>query len=149
MAPLKNELPKSKALIDEHVQADENRLYTYEAFKGNFESSTKAGKTTIVGINELMKGRTEYLLNHPLLQKEPPVLANNEAIEVEDELILNVTVDNGDRVWLMHRPDPAQPFERIEMFDDGSNNDLDPADKVFGCYDQKRCSNAILFYRRK
>ena len=120
------------ALIDEEVKNDTNKLYTYEAFQQNLESTAKAGKSSIIGIAELMEPRIEYLRNHPVLAKAPPAISKVEAIEYGPTLAINAVVDTAEKAYLAYRWDPDDPFVLLEMFDDSSHNDEMSGDGIWG-----------------
>jgi hypothetical protein len=119
-------------LVDTLVQEDSNKLYTYEAFKANLEKSTKAGKSTIIGIQELMEKRSEYLSNHPLLQKEDPVISEVEHIDYETSLAVQARVEKAEKVWLFYRYKDEGRYMRLEMFDDSGHNDELEGDGLWG-----------------
>ena len=119
-------------LIDPLVQEDTNKLYTYEAFTENISIAAKAGKQSIVGLEELMSKRTEYLLNHSLVSKDGPVVEKVEHLDFEEDLVFNVTARDAKKVWLYYRTATSGLFQRMEMFDDSGHNDEMEADNIWG-----------------
>lgn len=119
-------------MVDTEVQGDSNKLYTYDDFVANLDKSTKAGKSTIIGIRELMEKRSEYLTNHPLLQKEDPVISEVEHIDYETSLAVQARVEKAEKVWLFYRYEDEGRYMRLEMFDDSGHNDELEGDGLWG-----------------
>ncbi len=119
--------------IDYYVQSDENKLYSYEAFKRNLDSTTLAGKVEIIGISELMEGRTKYLLNHPIFSKTPPELsAPVHTIREEEMIEIRVQAKDALNVYLRYRKNDYSRFKELEMKDDGLSYDGAANDGVYG-----------------
>ncbi len=118
-------------VIDYHVQKDTNKLYTYEAFKGNVDSSQQAGKEKIIGIMELMTPRIQYLEAHPLLSKTPPSLSSVQHRAEGEETKVSARADNTDDLWLMYRQKAKSPFKRIRMSDNGEAGDTTADDNTY------------------
>ncbi|MFT4667405.1 MAG: spore coat protein CotH [Polaribacter sp.] len=118
-------------VIDYHVQKDTNKLYTYEAFKGNVDSSQQAGKEKIIGIMELMTPRIQYLEAHPLLSKTPPSLSAVQHRVEGEETKVSAQADNVEDLWLMYRQKAKAPFKRIRMTDNGKAGDTTADDKTY------------------
>lgn len=118
--------------IDAFVKEDKNKLYSYEAFKLNIDQSTEAGKSKIIGITELMKKRTEYLLNHPLLQKVGPKISENKATKKGKQVQLLCKLTGGQKVLCYYRAKANVSFRSIEMKDDGKQEDGIAGDGLYG-----------------
>ncbi|MFK7808609.1 MAG: CotH kinase family protein, partial [Saprospiraceae bacterium] len=118
-------------LIDFHVKRDTNKLYTYEAFKGNVDETQLAGKQKIIGIMELMKPRVEYLESHPLMKKTPPSLADVKHKAEGEQLKITAKAENAEDLWLMYRTIKGAPFKKIKMVDNGVDGDLTAADNIY------------------
>ncbi|MEM8908076.1 MAG: CotH kinase family protein [Bacteroidota bacterium] len=119
-------------IIDLHVQQDTNKLYSYEAFKANLETSTTAGKSKIIGLMELMEKRAEYLESHPLIKKTPPQISEVQHRQEGDQTYITAKVDAVDRLWLAYRYQTNAPFKRVKMLDDGAHGDELSGDQIFG-----------------
>lgn len=102
-------------IIDEHVQQDSNKLYTYEDFQKNLYETTRVDETNIIGLVELMAGRTEYLKNHPLIQKEQPQIADVKHEISGNSCTISANVEGTQQVWLYYRGQEKSPFKRMEM----------------------------------
>lgn len=121
-----------RTAIEELVLEDENRLYSYEGFETNLETSAKAGKKTIIGIAELMEPRTEYLKNHRTLTHEAPTIKKVEHTDYETSLAVNAEVEGAEKVWLFYRYGNKGRFVRMEMFDDSGHDDELEGDNIWG-----------------
>ncbi len=118
--------------IDSYVKNDENKLYSYESFKQNLETSSDAGKSKIIGINELMTKRTDFLKAHPVLSKVAPKLENIKHNSIDEKLNITCKISDGQKVILCYREKINAPFKNIELKDDGFNTDGTANDGVFG-----------------
>jgi len=123
---------KIVALTDEDVKKDTNRLYTYEAFKQNLSQSAKAGKQSIIGIEELMAKRSEYLSNHSLIKKPQPVIDSIEHLDFDEELVVTAKMEGATKAWLYYRYEGFGIFKKIQMFDDSGHNDHAENDNIYG-----------------
>lgn len=121
-----------RAMIDPLVQEDQSKLYSYEAFQDNVHKSTKAGKSFIIGIEELMSKRTEYLSQHPLLLIMPPVISEVAHIDYGASIAVNAKIEGTQKAWLYYRFGKEGGFSRLEMFDDSGHNDQLEADGIWG-----------------
>lgn len=120
-----------KNFIAPHVEADENKLYSYEAFEQNLEETTEAGGSHIIGLAELIEARTAYLSEHPLFQKQPPQPAEPELEVKNGEVTFRIPVDGSATVFLYTRPGAPEPYVKREMKDDGSEGDEKAGDGIF------------------
>jgi hypothetical protein len=119
-------------MIDFYVKNDPNKLYTYEAFKQNIEASSDAGKSKIIGVNELMTKRVEFLKTHPLLSKPSPKLENIKHTKLNDYVAVNCKIGDCKKVFLYYRSKANAPFKMMEMKDDGFQNDAAAFDGNLG-----------------
>ena len=117
--------------IDSYVKMDENKLYPYENFKANFNTTAAAGKTKIIGIKELMAGRAAYLNNHPLFKKEAPVISEVKH-SVQDSIVhISCRISNGTSAFVYYREKEHAPFKRIKLNDKGEKGDKTADDNIF------------------
>jgi hypothetical protein len=89
--------------IDKHIQADPQKLYAYENFKENLQQTVPADDAKIVGIAELMNKRTEFLLQHPLLQKEAPKIASVTHQKVTQSVKFTAKATGAQKMWLFYK----------------------------------------------
>ncbi len=120
-------------LIDSEVRNDANKLYSYESFKANLNSSADAKGTQIVGLTELMEGRKEYLNNHPLLSTDPPVISNVEDIHFDEDVAIQAKLEGATGAIAMYRKNKKEHFIAYKMKDDGGSNDESMDDGIWGC----------------
>ena len=121
-----------QAMIDAEVQADTNKLYSYEDFKKNLDKTVSVGLSDIIGVTELMEKRTEYLTEHPLLSGDIPVIEQVSTLRSGDDIGIQAKVDKVEKVFLKYRKDANEPFKMVEMFDDGGHYDEVGDDKIYG-----------------
>jgi hypothetical protein len=110
---------KVRKLIDAEVRNDPNKLYSYEDFQKNLTKSVDIGQTAIIGIEELMKPRTEYLLKHPLFMGKNPVVAEVVHEFKENKTVITAAVKNAEKTYLAYRLSEREPFKIVEMKVDG------------------------------
>ncbi len=120
------------AFIAEEVEADPNKLYDYQAFERNLESTVRAGRSEIIGLLELMEARTQYLANHPLMRGEIPEVTKVEHFRFDTTLAVQATLSGAERAFLAYRCSRTEPFTLLEMFDDSGHNDQMAGDGVWG-----------------
>ena len=135
-----------QTLIDKYVQEDTNKLYTYEAFHKNLLETAKADKVSVIGIAELMGPRTQYLISHPLLTKEPPLLKKAEHLDFGDIIAFQSTIEGAERAWLFYRYGEVGAFYHMEMFDDSGHNDQMAQDGVWGATLEKIEGKEIQYF---
>jgi hypothetical protein len=119
--------------IDPYVEADKNKLYSYEGFKRNVSTTAAIGKSKMIGIEELMKPRTEYLTNHPLFTREVPMISNVRYIGETEKNIVKATIKGAENVYLMYRYQAFAPWQKMRMSNVDINNTFSAEiDKVKG-----------------
>jgi CotH kinase protein len=117
--------------IETFVEQDSNKLYSFEGFRENIDSSSSIGKSKIIGIAQLMEARTEYLSNHPLIRKKAPSISEVKHIGKNEKNVITAKVDEAEKVYLAYRLKKYAPFQRIEMTDDGMKGDDILDDGIF------------------
>ena len=128
-------------LIDNQVNSDKNKHYSYDEFKKNLTESVGSGESKIVGIEELMVKRIEFLKNHPLVLRVPPKIENTPTPSVsEEKLTIKVKITGASRAFCCVRNDPSQPYRYLPMSDDGKHNDEAAGDGIFGVVMDKKTS---------
>lgn len=110
-------------LIDPIVAQDTNRLYAYEGFKANIDTTAKADRTNIIGIAHLMNRRAAFLAEHPLFQREPPKIGEVKHRVDKGQALITAKVENAQRVWVFYRKGKSGAFQRTEMANDGAAGD--------------------------
>ncbi len=102
--------PRAEALrrsIQQLVADEPFPLYPAGNFEQNYITSVKTTDGSVVGLRELIDGRTDYLAGHPLFKKPPPAIADHGAVHNGDSVTVSVTLAEGvaaEAVWVAHRP---------------------------------------------
>ena len=120
-------------IIDESVQNDTNKFYTYDDFQNNLYE-TVSDFIDYPGIVDLMEGRADYLSAYQGFQG-PPDIENvsvfPEAPVSNDMLSITVQASNASEVILFYRTRPEIVFEELLMNDEGIDGDTLAGDGIF------------------
>jgi hypothetical protein len=117
--------------IDPWVKQDSLKLYGYADFQNAFDKSMKNGPDNVIGIRQLMDKRSTYLNAHILLTKPTPTLSDGKHTKEGSKIKFNVKVSGTKTAWLYIRRDKAYAFNKIVLFDDGTNGDAIANDGIF------------------
>ncbi len=117
--------------IEKEVLADEQKFYSDEAFQQNLQATTNANGEEIIGIAELMEKRTEYLLSHPLFQKEAPIISEVQHQVREKKVTITAKLEHEETVWLYYRYGTGGNFQKMPMHDDGTADDAQAGDHTW------------------
>ncbi|MDX1943481.1 MAG: CotH kinase family protein [Saprospiraceae bacterium] len=109
-----------QTFIDKNIKEDAQKLYSYEAFHDNLEKTTEANQEQIIGIAELMNKRTEYLLSHPVFEKEAPKISNVKHDIAGNNAIITAQVENTQSSWLYYRYGLGDNFVKTPMLEDAN-----------------------------
>ena len=121
-----------QTLIDSYVKNDNNKLYSYEAFKQNIDLSSDAGKSKIVGLGELMTKRSDFLKQHPVLSKPAPKIEDVKHTKIDGKISIVCKPSLVQKVYLYYREKANALFKMLEMKDDGTQNDGAATDGIYG-----------------
>jgi spore coat protein CotH len=131
-----NRILEIQDLIDEDVQADTNKYFSYHDFRYNVYHSLGGGWNLLPGLTELMDARVTYVSSHPAFQTIPPIISDvsytPSAVTPNSTVWFNATVDGADLVQLGYKLSFTDKFEKVQMYDDGNHNDGAAGDGVFG-----------------
>lgn len=127
-----------RASIDEHVEADPNKLFSYQNFLDNLDNDVSGGGPGpggggTPGIANLMDARTDYVLGLTDFTNTQPTITD----VYENIPVINVpftfvaTIADADQAWMYYRPSRFDPYERIELFDDGMHDDGAAGDGLY------------------
>ena len=131
-------------LIAASVEEDNNKFYTYNNFIDNLNTDIGGGGGpggggpggSKIGITNLMDSRSSYLLGlSDFNQTEPEISDINLSTStptINEPLSISANVADAERVFLGFRNTVNGVFRRVEMFDDGMNNDGAAGDQVYG-----------------
>ena len=120
-------------LIDESVQNDANKFYTYADFQNNLYG-TVSDFIDYPGIVDLMEGRAAYLSDYPGFHGAPDIENVSifpEAPVSNDMLVITVQASNASEVILFHRTRSDIVFEELLMNDEGVDGDELAGDGIF------------------
>ena len=124
-----------RTMIDATVMSDTNKLYSYIQFQNAMTSNITTGMF-IPGITVLMNGRKTFLNGLNEFQFQQPQIAipvvSDTAPQINDSIIITVSVQNATIVQLGYRAYVQDRFKRKQMFDDGSHGDGLSGDGIFG-----------------
>ncbi len=130
-----------QAIIDAHVQADQNKFYTYNNFVSNLTSDISGGGgpgpgSSTPGITTLMNGRYSYLMGLSDFSTTEPTISDiktsTSTPKVGNKIGITANVVNEDAVVLRYRTQDRAPFSKVTMYDDGQHNDGAANDNVYG-----------------
>jgi hypothetical protein len=114
---------QARKLIDPEVKGDPNKFYTYGDFNQNLSATVNIGTSGSIGLEELMKPRTEFLMKHPLFAGKTPVVDKPVHALDGGRLLVSASAADVKKLWLFYRESAAAPFKMAEMKDDGKNGD--------------------------
>jgi len=130
-----------QSIIDDAVQADDNKFFTYNNFISNLTSDVGGGGGPgggpVPGITNLMDGRAQYLLGlSDFTQTEPnisDISLSTPSPNINETITVSATVTDGTDVFLGFRNSAiTAPFSRVQMYDDGAHGDGVANDGVYG-----------------
>ncbi|MEO1261214.1 MAG: CotH kinase family protein [Bacteroidota bacterium] len=111
---------KVQGIIDQEVLNDPNKLYSYEDFKKNLHESVSIGYSQIIGVEELMKARTDYLSKHPLFNGTNPSIEDSNISVSEGTVFFMTTSKDAENVYVCYRNAADKPWQRVAMDNDGT-----------------------------
>jgi len=130
-----------QSIIDSEVNDDPNKFYTYSNFTSNIDAAVSSGggrpgeNRTVIGLTQLMDTRADYLISLDDFQAECPVISdveNSENPSQNSNVWITATVSNATSVKMAYRSSSNNAFEKMEMLDDGNNNDGSASDDIYG-----------------
>ncbi|MDF1697695.1 MAG: CotH kinase family protein [Saprospiraceae bacterium] len=130
-----------KNVIDEAVQNDENKLFSYANFQTNLDDDISGGGPgpmggSTPGIANLMDGRTDYLLGLSDFSQQQPTIHTTELSTtnpvIGESIFLTASVSDGQVAYVGFRNNKYEPFEKVQMMDDGMQGDGAAGDGIFG-----------------
>tara|TARA_Y100001968_G_C19444020_1_gene764226 strand:+ start:698 stop:2950 length:2253 start_codon:yes stop_codon:yes gene_type:complete len=134
-------------LIDNDVQSDTNKFYSYSDFITNLTDQVSLVTSICPGITQLMDGRANYLSSYYGYSGEPSIsnISTSQNINLGDDFWITAQVSDATYARVSYRFGDNQKFRHKQMFDDGMHNDGLAGDGVFGCR-ISNCSNSIDYY---
>ena len=134
-------------LIDQDVQNDTNKFYSYSDFTNNLNNQVSLPASISPGVTQLMDARSNYLISYNGYSGEPTItnVSNSQNFNLGDDLWIVADISDATYAKVSYRFGDNQIFRDIEMFDDGTNNDGVANDGIYGCK-ISNCSNSIDYY---
>jgi len=127
-----------QSIIFNDYDSDPSQFFSTANFTSNLTSTVSLGGgpfgSSFIGLTELMNARTTYLQSHVEFQKVPPTI-NTIATGIalpNTTVDITVEVSNSNYVYLGYRNSIAEPFSKVEMFDNGAHNDGASSDGTYG-----------------
>ncbi len=123
-----------QSLIDQSVQNDTNKFYSYSDFLANLDS-TVTDLIDYPGLTELMDARSAYLATYVGIPGSPAisnVSVSAASPSVGDDLSITATISNANEAMLAYRYSSADVFQYTSMADDGNHGDGSASDGVYG-----------------
>lgn len=128
-----------QSTIDAAVQADGNKLFSYNNFQSNLTNDVNGGGGpgggSTIGITNLMDGRNDYLLGLADFTATAPTISEIGVLNtpiINQAVTVSAAISDANTVYLQYRSDVEMPFSEVEMFDDGAHNDGAANDGFYG-----------------
>jgi hypothetical protein len=120
-------------LIATDVSADPNAFYTSTQFSSNLTTQI-TGQSGAYGITELMDARVTYLQSNEEYIKIGPTISTiqNSVFTINSTTNITANIANASYAYLGYRNSIEDLFTKVELFDDGTHNDGNAGDGVFG-----------------
>lgn len=111
---------KVQRIIDNEVMNDPNKLYSYDDFKKNLNSSVSIGLSDIIGVKELVDKRLEYLTKHPLFNGTNPSISEPYANHSDGTIFFSAKIKDAEMAWVAYRNSSRDQWKKVAMSDDGT-----------------------------
>lgn len=127
-----------QTLIYDDYDSDPSQFFSTDNFTSNLALTIPGaggpGNGPYIGLTELMDTRTTYLLAHPEFQKVPPMITppSTDVVSPNSIVDFRVEISNANYAYLGYRNSRIEPFMKIELFDDGAQNDGTAGDGTYG-----------------
>lgn len=134
-------------LIDQDVQNDTNKFYSYSNFTDNLIDPVSIGTSICPGIKQLMDARSNFLISYTGFTGEPSIsnISTPQIIILGNDFWITANITDANYARVVYRFGENEIFRYSEMYDDGAHNDGGIGDGVYGCK-ISNCSNSIDYY---
>ena len=125
---------KMHQIIDQSVNLDSNKFYSYLDFQNNIDS-TVTNTINYPGIKDLMSNRMNYLRNYSGYNHNiaiDSIKEYNNTLSIGDDLWITANIIDADQVVLFYRFKSSGAFQETLMLDNGNNNDGAIGDFKYG-----------------
>lgn len=126
-----NRVDEFEAILDQRVEQDPKKLYSYTQFLNGVQS-----------LKDIISTRINYLSNHPEINQTGVEIIDvnmetssgqNTAPLHEESVHVSAEIAGAEQaVWLYYGVGIDGVFERVEMYDDGLNGDQEAGDNIYG-----------------
>ncbi len=126
-----------RPVIEEYVQKDPKKLYTYDNFKTNIYDDVQVENRQVFGLLNFVEKRKTFLSQINELKDNYPTIikveSKSDKVIAGNDLIINskISGENISKVILHYRYGESS-FEEVTMLDDGNSNDEMKDDMIFG-----------------
>ena len=135
-------------LIDNSVQNDTNKFYSYADFLTNLTDQVLLLTDYCPGITQLMDSRVNYLSTYTGFSGEP-IFSNisytPQNFLLGDDIFITASLVDATDAMLAYRFGANMAFNKTPMFDDGNHNDGVANDGIYGAKIINAC-NYIDYY---
>ena len=125
-----------QGLIDSDVQNEPYGFFTYAEFIANRTTDIGSFWTLSPGLQNLIDGRVSYLNTVPEFTATPPAITSIDHTPQVPAPYSTVTITaqitGSNYAYLGYRSNPAAPFTRVQVYDDGLHGDGAAGDGIFG-----------------
>ena len=139
-------------LIAPDVKLDINSTYSYTKFLNNLNTSISGsggGGQSFCGITELMEVRKAYLETNTAFTALPPAITDllfPSKVVTNTAFSIIANISDATNSFVAYRHDGSELFTKIQLLDDGLNDDGMAGDGIFGLVFNNGISRPIQFY---
>jgi len=139
-------------LIAPDVKLDINSTYSYTKFLNNLNTSISGsggGGQSFCGITELMEVRKAYLETNTAFTALPPAITDllfPSKVVTNTAFSIMANISDVTNSFVAYRHDGSELFTKIQLLDDGLNDDGMAGDGIFGLVFNNGISRPIQFY---
>jgi len=139
-------------LIAPDVKLDINSTYSYTKFLNNLNTSISGsggGGQSFCGITELMEVRKAYLETNTAFKALPPAITDllfPSKVVTNTAFSIIANISDATNSFVAYRHDGSELFTKIQLLDDGLNDDGMAGDGIFGKVFSNGISRPIQFY---
>jgi len=139
-------------LIAPDVKLDINSTYSYTKFLNNLNTSISGsggGGQSFCGITELMEVRKAYLETNTAFTALPPAITDllfPSKVVTNTAFSIIANISDATNSFVAYRHDGSELFTKIQLLDDGLNDDGMAGDGIFGKVFSNGISRPIQFY---
>lgn len=150
---LENRARALQGMIEPLVMEDANQYYTDAQFKASLTEVT-GERSRIPGLVDIMAKRMNWLESQPVYRILPPSISQVEVERRErfssqrlTDFKIHAQVDGYPKqVFLFYRFAADQPFQQVQMLDDGQHDDGEAGDRIYGAVAKPGTGQSAIEY---